>query len=203
MHIKVLLVHESIRARPDMYLGAGDSNRQAAVLLRQTIESVATAGNRSDRMPVALRIWPGPVFELSCPWENASFERVDYRGSSLSVIDRQMMTLFAGSSPSWGLLGAHGLILNALSSRLFLQTSNGEIRREAMYSRGGIISPMQDSSKAPANGSRIVFELDPLFFDEEARAHSHSESVIGELLSLFPWLTVSQRAAEVSAGDPW
>lgn len=186
-----------------MYLGPGNRHEQVASLLKLTIENVATAGDASARMPVDLRIWPGPVFELSCPWEGAPFELVDYRGASLSVIDRRMLTLHVGGSPAWGLMGSHGVILNALSSRLFLQTSNGQIRRQAMYSRGGIISPMTDSSRAPVSGSRVVFAPDPLFFDEGARAHAHSESVIGSLLMLFPWLTVSQRAEDVSAGDPW
>ncbi|NVJ24022.1 hypothetical protein HUW62_22600 [Myxococcus sp. AM011] len=114
-----------------------------------------------------------------------------------------MTTLFIGGAPSWGLLGAQGIILNALSSRVLLQTSNGETRREAMYSRGGIITPMMDLLDSSLNGTRVVFELDPLFFDADARAHAHSDVVIEGLRTRFPWLTVSQRAADGTAGDPW
>ncbi len=203
MHIKTLRVHEAIRARPGMYLGGEDRRAQAAILLKLTVESVASTSDGPERIPVELRIWPGPVFELSCPWADAPFQLVSERGASLSVIDRHMMTLYAGGPPLWGLIDGHGIILNALSSRVLLQTSNGETRREAMYSRGGIITPMMDLLNSSLNGTRVVFELDPLFFDADARAHAHSDAVIEDLRTRFPWLTVSQRAADVTAGDPW
>ncbi|WP_253999052.1 DNA topoisomerase IV subunit B family protein [Myxococcus qinghaiensis] len=203
MHINKLWGHEAIRARPGMYVGGEDRPAQAASLLKLTVEAVASTRDGPERIPVELRIWPGPVFELSCPWEDAPFQLVSHRGASLSVIDLHMTTLFVGAAPLWGLLGSQGIILNALSSRVLLQTSNGETRREAMYSRGGIISPMMDLLNSSLHGSRVVFELDPLFFDADARAHAHSDAVIEDLRTRFPWLTVSQRAADASAGDPW
>lgn len=203
MLIKKLWMPEAVRARPGMYLGEDGRRAQAAILLKLTVESVASVGDGSERIPVELRIWPGPVFELSCSWKDAPFQLVSYRGASLSAIDRHMTTLFVGKTPPWGLLGGQGVILNALSSRVLLQTSNGETRREAMYSRGGIISPMTDLLNSSLDGTRVVFELDPLFFDAEALAHAHSDAVVGDLCTRFPWLTVSRRASDVTAGDPW
>ncbi|MFY1832348.1 hypothetical protein ACN47A_41005 [Myxococcus fulvus] len=60
---------------------------------------------------------------------------------------------------------------------------------------------MRDSKTGPSNGSRVVFELDPLFFDEAARAHS--DKVLDAPADRFSWLTIAQRASDVRAGDPW
>lgn len=204
VNIKILWSHEAIRARPGMYLeGASDGCKQAEVLLRLTVESMAITGNGVERLPVMLRIWPGPVFELTCPWQCPPSGFLQRACSHLAVIDSMMLTLSAGGRPTWGFLDGHGIILNALASRLLLQTSSGDARRESRYSRGGLISPSADSRTGPSNGSRVVFELDPLFFDASARAHVHSDEVLDALTARFSWLTIAQRASDVRAGDPW
>ncbi|AKF86392.1 hypothetical protein MFUL124B02_26140 [Myxococcus fulvus 124B02] len=48
-----------------------------------------------------------------------------------------------------------------------------------------------------------MFEMDPLFFDEAARTHVHSDEVLDALSARFSWLTIAQRASDVRAGDPW
>ncbi|MCY1003025.1 hypothetical protein OWM54_38345 [Myxococcus sp. MISCRS1] len=164
---------------------------------------MATIDDGPERLLVVLRIWPGPVFELTCPWQFAPSEFLTRPGSSLSFIDTRMLDLPVGGPPTWAFIRASGVILNALSSRLLLQSSSEGARRESAYSRGGLISPLQDSRTGPSNGSRVVFELDPLFFDDAARAHVHSDEVLDALAARFSWLTIAQRASDVRAGDPW
>ncbi|GEN11472.1 hypothetical protein SAMN05443572_105166 [Myxococcus fulvus] len=186
-----------------MFLEGTDGREQAEALLRLTVESMATTGDGPGRLPVVFRIWPGPVFELTCPWQVAQSEFLSRPGSPLAFIDTRMLTLPVGGPSTWALILAPGVILNALSSRVLLQTSSGASRRESFYSRGGLISPLRDSTTGPSNGSRVVFELDPLFFDEAARAHVHSDEVLDALAARFSWLTIAQRASDVRAGDPW
>ncbi|MBZ4409474.1 hypothetical protein K8640_14720 [Myxococcus sp. XM-1-1-1] len=204
VNIKILWPHEAIRARPGMYLeGASDPCSQAEVLLKLTVESMAITGNGAERLPVVLRLWPGPAFEMTCPWQCSSSEFLGRGRSTLSSIEWRMLNLFAGGPRTWEFLDGHGILLSALSSRVLLQVSNGERCCESAYSRGGLISPLQDSRTGPSNGSRVVFELDRLFFDDAARAHVHSDEVLDALAARFSWLTIAQRAADVRAGDPW
>jgi len=127
----------------------------------------------------------------------------DSRGATLCYIDWAMTTLPLGHSGSFGPFSPWGIKLNALSSRVLLQTSDGQVRREARYSRGGIISPMQDSTRGPSAGTRLVFRLDPHLFDVKAQAYAHSDAVLEALLARLPWLTLSRRALDVPGGDPW
>ncbi|MCP3059845.1 hypothetical protein LXT21_13755 [Myxococcus sp. K38C18041901] len=203
LHNRGLWPHEVIRTRTKMFLEGADGCGQAEALLRMAVESMATTGDGPERLPVVLRSWPGPVFEMTCPWQFAPSGFLSCPGSSLAFIDMRMLTLPVGGPPTWALIQAPGVILNALSSRVLLQTSSSDARRESHYSRGGLISPSQDSRTGPSNGSRVVFELDPLFFNEAARAHAHSDEVLDALAARFPWLTIAQRASDVRAGDPW
>ncbi|MCY1077469.1 hypothetical protein [Archangium lansingense] len=207
--IKVLWIHESIRRRPGLFVELAEGQAgQARGLIEHALTRLSSPrfGNEASR--VELRVWPGPpgpAFELQDDGRGWPLDVISVAGAPMSRIDRVMTefhlepdeTYRAVRQPEpepepqvWGPFGGVGVILNALCSRVTIQTARDGVRVAARYSRGGIIAPVHPSSHGPSRGTRVIFEFDPLLFDAATQAHVSSKEVLEELVSRHPSATV-------------
>ena len=204
-YLKLLWTHECIRSRPGMYLGAVEEPREqarglvrwAVKTLRATLEPYHTSGLR-------LQIWRGEAFEIVCEGGGLPADLPPDTAGRMSRVDLLMTDLTPAwhqDEQRWMPMIGFGPVLNALSSRVLIQSTWEGVGWESWYSRGGVLAPTRPSDGRFEGRTRVVFELDPLVFDPAARAFAADPD---GLLDLLPGeVSLHPMGASEILYDPW
>lgn len=178
MPIRVLWPHEVVRKRPGMFVGPDATpGGRASSLLDMVTERLSDPRFANDATRVDVRIWPGPIFEFIDDGRGWPTDVERAGDTTLGHLDRVMTELTTGTPTTddyrrFGPFFGFGLVVNALTSRLSVETNSSGVRYQARYSRGGIITPVRASRVGAGRGTRIVLELDEFVFDVDAQAQA-------------------------------
>ncbi|MEM9189620.1 MAG: ATP-binding protein [Myxococcota bacterium] len=196
---------EAIRRRPGMYIG---DVRDGSGLHHLLWEAV---GNGIDlhlrRQAAHLKVWvagseitvedDGPGFPLRKDGLPVFAEALELIHGSATLYDDHRPRVHIGPA----IFGVGLAVVNALSSRLLVETRTEGRGFRQRYAQGVRVGPLEHLGPAAKTGTRIQFTPDPTIFGDGQVSPVRIETRLRELAYLNPGLTIRTQDTTLRARD--
>ncbi len=187
---------EAVRRRPAMYFGTADSvgvNNAIYEIIQNSVDQFVAGLASTIRVNIEKRL-----LIVSDDGPGLPFDQRDPEDAGLSLVERYMTSWYKlpvadNLEPSIKMLGSCGIglaIVNAASSSIFIESSDGHHRWEQKFGRGEIISKAFRVASEQPSGIKFKITLDPEIFGDHSVDKFELRKTMFELAHFFPGLTV-------------